>query len=352
MPFIIYLARRCDCIDHPGQRSMHADPTPRWGGLALTVGMVPALFFLEIDRQVISFVIAILILIVIGGIDDCKRLGWRTKLFAILLSITTFVFLGGVSIRNLGFYGLDLNVRLGWASIPFTYFCIVGVTNAINLIDGLNGLAGGISFMAFVFLGIGGMMSGEPVLGFICFSFAGALLGFLFYNFPKARIFMGDSGSLLIGFSLASLSILLTQGNNHIHAVGPIITEVDLYKAALSEEFALQPMFPVLILFVPIFDTLRVITVRLLLRKNPFHPDRSHLHHLFIKSGFCPITTVVALWTVTFLCGVVALLLIKQSSVPYLGIVLGLSLFVSWLADALGRKRKDQQKQLKEAKDT
>jgi len=76
------------------------------------------------------------------------------------------------------------------------------------------------------------------------------------------------------------------------------------------------------------------------------------LHHLFIKSGFCPITTVVALWTVTFLCGVVALLLIKQSSVPYLGIVLGLSLFVSWLADALGRKRKDQQKQLKEAKDT
>jgi len=348
MPVVIRLAHRCDCIDHPGKRSMHTEPTPRWGGLAFTIGVLPVFFFLEIDRQVVSFIIAVLILIVIGGIDDCKRLGWRTKLLAILLAITVFVFLGDISIEDLGVYGLNVNIRLGWLAIPFTYLCIVGVTNAINLIDGLNGLAGGISFIAFVFLGIGGMMSGEHTLGFICFSFAGALLGFLRYNFPKAKIFMGDSGSLLLGFSLASLSILLTQGNNHIRAVAPILTEVDLYRAALSEEFVLQPMFPVLVLFVPIFDTLRVMTMRLFLRKNPFYPDKIHLHHLFIKSGFGPVTTVVMFWSLTFLCGVGALLLIKQSSMPYLEVVLVLSLIASWFGDAMARKRKDQQKQIEE----
>lgn len=331
---------------------MHTEPTPRWGGLAFTMGVLPVFFFLEIDRQVISFIIASLILIILGSVDDCKRLGWRTKLLATLLAITVFVFVGGISIQELGVYGLNVDIRLGWVAIPFTYLCIVGVTNSINLIDGLNGLAGGIALIAFVFLGIGGMMSGEPTLGFICLSFAGVLLGFLFYNFPKAKIFMGDSGSLLIGFSLASLSILLTQGNNHISAIAPIITEADLYMAALSEEFVLQPMFPVLVLFVPIFDTLRVMKVRLFLRKNPFHPDRSHLHHLFIKSGFTPITTVVVLWAITFLCGVVALLLMKQSSTPYLGVVLGLSLIMNWLADAMGRKRRNKQKRLEEVHDT
>jgi len=340
IPFVIRLARKCDCIDLPGKRSFHKDPTPRWGGLAFAIGIIPVFFFLHIDRQVLSFIIAALILVVIGGIDDCKGLGWKVKLLATLVAISIVVFMGDIVIRDIGLYGFNRRITLGIIAIPFTYLCIVGVTNAINLIDGLNGLAGGIAMIAFFFLGLGGFIAGEHTLAFICFAFAGALLGFLFYNFPRAKIFMGDSGSLLLGFSLAVLSIQLTQGNNHFHSLKPILNEADLFLAALSENLVLQPMFPVLVLLLPIFDTLRVMSMRMFQRKNPFHADKTHLHHLFIRKGNTPEVTVMILWALSCFYGFIAVLLVRRSSTPYLIVVLIICLIMSLFAESMSRRKR------------
>lgn len=323
---------------------MHQTPTPLCGGLAFAIGIVPVFFFLEIDKHVLSFIIAASILVVLGCIDDCRNLGWKVKLLATLVAISIIVFVGNITISDLGLYGMNRRVTLGILGIPFTYLCIVGVTNAINLIDGLNGLAGGVAMIAFFFLGLGGFMAGEQTLAFICFGFTGALLGFLFYNFPRAKIFMGDSGSLPLGFSLSVLSILLTQGNNHFNALRPILTEADLFLAALSENLVLQPMFPVLVLILPIFDTLRVMSVRIFQRKNPFHADKIHLHHLFIRNGISPVVTVTIFWIVSCLFGILSVVLVRRSSTPYLVVVLAVSLAMSLFAESMSRRKKMRQR--------
>jgi UDP-GlcNAc:undecaprenyl-phosphate GlcNAc-1-phosphate transferase len=288
----------------------------------------------------LSFIIAASALVVLGCIDDYRNLGWKIKLLATLISISIIVFMGGVTIRDLGLYGMNRRATLDILSIPFTYLCIIGVTNAINLIDGLNGLAGGIAMIAFFFLGIGGFMAGEQTLTFICFAFTGALLGFLFYNFPRARIFMGDSGSLPLGFSLAVLSILLTQGNSPLYPLQPILTEADLFLAALSENPVLQPMFPVLVLILPIFDTVRVMSVRMFQRKNPFHADKTHLHHLFIRKGYSPVITVIIFWALSCLYGLLAVALMRRSATPYLFVVLIICLIMSLFAESMSRRKR------------
>lgn len=224
---------------------------------------------------------------------------------------------GGIIIKQIGTYGSYGKIVLGIFSIPFTYFSIIGVTNAINLIDGLNGLAGGISLIAFLSIGVAAYLSGNYVLAFMCIAFVGALGGFLRYNFPKARIFMGDSGSLFLGFSLAVFSILLTQ----------------------DERFRIEPMFPVIVLLIPIFDTLRVMLVRAFNMKNPFKADKTHLHHLLVRRGFSSVSTVIFFWSLTFICGLTAILIIKRTSTPYLFVVLSSSLILSLFADSLSRRR-------------
>lgn len=339
-PVIMKLARLIGCIDHPGKRSMHRTPTPLCGGFAFAIGIVPVFFFLEIDKQVLSFIVAASILVVLGFIDDYRNLGWKVKLLGTLVAISIIVFMGDVTISDLGLYGMNRRITLGILSIPFTYLCIVGVTNATNLIDGLNGLAGGIAMIAFFFLGLGGFMAGEATLAFICFAFTGALLGFLIYNFPKARIFMGDSGSLPLGFSLAVLAILLTQGNNHFNSLKPIFTEADLFLSSLSEDLILQPMYPVLVLILPIFDTLRVMSIRMFQRKNPFHADKIHLHHMFIRKGFSPVVTVMIFWVLSCLYGIIAVVLVRRSSTPYLVVVLVVCLFMSLFAESMSRRKR------------
>jgi len=206
---------------------------------------------------------------------------------------------------------------LGILSIPFTYFSVVGVTNAINLIDGLNGLAGGLSLIAFLFIGIAAYLSGNHVLAMMSIAFVGALGGFLKYNFPKAKIFMGDSGSLFLGFSLAVFSIFLTQ----------------------NENFRVDPMFPVMILLIPIFDTLRVMFVRAFNMKNPFKADKAHLHHLLVRRKFSSVNAVIFLWSLSIILGLLAVLIIKRTSTPYLVITLMTSLILSLYIDSIGKRR-------------
>jgi UDP-GlcNAc:undecaprenyl-phosphate GlcNAc-1-phosphate transferase len=316
-PIIIRLARRYNCIDIPGKRRFHKYPTPRWGGVAFFIGVIPIFFFLEIDKQIASYLVASFILIILGGIDDWKPIGWRIKFLGIILATTVVAFVGDTVVHHIGTYGSYGKVGLGILSIPFTYFSVVGVTNAINLIDGLNGLAGGMSLIAFLFISIAAYLSGNYVLAIMSIAFVGALGGFLRYNFPRAKIFMGDSGSLFLGFSLAVFSIFLTQ----------------------NENFRVEPMFPVMILLIPIFDTLRVMLVRAFNLKNPFRADKTHIHHLLVRRKFSSVNAVIFLWSISIILGLLAVLIIKKASTPYLVITLMTSLILSLYIDSIAKRR-------------
>ena len=317
-PSVIWLAGKYGCIDHPGGRRVHCDPTPRWGGLAFFAGLLPIFFFIHLDDRLVSYLAASILLVMVGAVDDWKHLGFTVKLLAILAAITIVVFGGDIVVRQIGTYGSVGQIRLGSLAIPFTCLCIVGVTNAMNLIDGLNGLAGGISFIASLFMAVVAYLSGNHLLAGLCLAFAGAVGAFLRYNMlTRAHVFMGDSGSLFLGFSLSVFSIMLTQ----------------------DPQYHVEPMYPMLVLLVPIFDTLRVMGLRVFSGRNPFKADTNHLHHLLLRAGFSPKKSVLLLWSLTAALGLAASLIhFRGTSTPYLIVVLTGSIFLSLFADSLGRK--------------
>jgi UDP-GlcNAc:undecaprenyl-phosphate GlcNAc-1-phosphate transferase len=317
-PLIVSLAMRYGCIDNPGKRRFHSNPTPRWGGIAFFLGIMPISFFSEMGRQITAYLVASLFLITLGIVDDLRHVGWRVKFLGMILATTIVIFWGGAIINNIGTYGSYGKVELGILSIPFTYFSVIGVTNAINLIDGLNGLAGGVSLIAFLFFAIASFLSGNYVVTTISVAFVGSLIGFLIYNFPKAKIFMGDSGSLFLGFSLSVFSIYLTQ----------------------DKRFHIEPMFPVMVLLIPIFDALRVMFVRAFNLKNPFRADKTHLHHLLIRKGLSSIKAVIFLWSLCVVLGLLAILMIKRTSTPYLVVALLSTLILSFFSNSLIYRRR------------
>jgi UDP-GlcNAc:undecaprenyl-phosphate GlcNAc-1-phosphate transferase len=318
-PSIIWLAGKYGCIDHPGGRRVHCDPTPRWGGLAFFAGVLPIFFFIQLDDRLVSYLVASFLLVLVGAVDDWKQLGFKVKLLAILAAITIVILGGDIVVRDIGTYGSVGQIHLGVLAIPFTYLCIVGVTNAMNLIDGLNGLAGGISFIASLFMALVAYLSGNHLLAGLCLAFAGAVGAFLRYNMlARAHIFMGDSGSLFLGFSLSVFSIMLTQ----------------------DPRYHVEPMFPMLLLLVPIFDTLRVMGLRAFSGRNPFEADTNHLHHVLLRAGFSQRKSVVLLWSLTAVLGLAATLVhFRGTSTPYLIVVLTGSIFLCLFADSLGKKR-------------
>ncbi len=317
VPVLIPIARKLGCMDMPGLRRFHKHPTPRWGGVSFFLGVAATLFFWDLDRGTAAYLTAASLLIIIGMRDDIRGLGWKVKFTGMLAAATILIFGGNVVVGHIGRYGDFGKVDLGGGSVVFTYVAVVGVTNAINLIDGLNGLAGGISLIAFLIMGLAASAAGNAQVAIICFAFVGALAGFLRYNFPKANIFMGDSGSLFLGFSLAVVSILLTQNDTH----------------------RVSPMLPVLVLLIPIFDAVRVMFARIFKGRNPFKADKTHLHHLIVRHRYSCITSVIFLWLFTAFCGVLALSLVKYTSVQYAIVTLFLSLLLSFFTASLATRR-------------
>ncbi|GFO59681.1 putative undecaprenyl-phosphate N-acetylglucosaminyl 1-phosphate transferase [Geomonas silvestris] len=299
-PIVIYLATLFGCVDSPGERRLHSKVTPRGGGLAFFAGVLPMVLQQNGGRTLAWYLVGSALLVGLGMVDDLRPLGWKSKFSVMFLAATVVIFGGQVCVLRLGLYGALGQVELGWFAIPFTYLSIIGIVNAINLLDGLNGLAGGVSLLAFLFMGLAALASGNLPLAAVCFSFVGALGAFLLYNFPHAKIFMGDTGSLFLGFSLAVTAIMLTQGPR---------ARVD-------------PLFPVLLLLTPIFDTVRVLSVRLSQGKNPFKADNLHLHYLMVLNRISPVRATLLFWMVTTLLGAVALYLTSKSSTAYLMVVL------------------------------
>jgi len=277
IPPVLIMVRRFKLFDKPNERKEHKTPTPTFGGIAVFTGMLTTIFFwyqfspllqFNTHPSFVSFYLSITILFGVGIMDDLKDLAARYKL-VIEAGLATLLAVSGIRITSFGgLFGIyDLHIA---AQYTFTVITIVGITNAFNLIDGIDGLAGGLGFMSLITLGIFLTISKDLQYALIAFALAGALLGFLYFNFNPARIFMGDTGSLILGFVTAVLCVQLMK----INVIRPIPVVPNIYVFTLG------------IVLIPVFDTLRVFGTRLWKGRSPFSPDKTHIHHLITNEGF------------------------------------------------------------------
>jgi len=271
IPVVIYLVRYYNLMDYPGARKVHRRPMPSMGGLAIFAGlMVSMLIWVNFGQydSLVSFLLSLILILCIGFMDDLKDLPARYKIiieavlaFMIALSGTRIVSFNGL----FGLYELPLTFQY-----TITIIAITGIINAFNLIDGIDGLAGGLAFMSLVTLGLFLTLSHDSNYALIAFSLAGALLAFLYYNLNPARIFMGDTGSLIVGFVISLLCIRFIK-INAISAV-PVVPNTGLFTLG--------------IVLIPVFDAVRVFSIRLWNGRSPFSPDKNHIHHLITQYGF------------------------------------------------------------------
>ncbi len=266
-------------VDVPDERKVHKGAVPRIGGIAVCLAFLfSVLVFVDITREIRGILAGTLVIFITGLVDDLHGLSARRKFLGQIAACLVTITVGRLYIENLGdLFGFGPVFLPLWLAVPFTIFAVVGVINAMNLIDGLDGLAGGVSVIALCAFLILAWMDANPSAALLSVALLGALLGFLKFNFYPARIFMGDTGSLTIGFVLAFLALLLTQPHG----------------ARIS------PVIPVLILGVPILDTLWVMCRRISKGQNPFAPDKTHVHHKFLDLGFQHRFTVLIIYGIS-----------------------------------------------------
>jgi UDP-GlcNAc:undecaprenyl-phosphate GlcNAc-1-phosphate transferase len=283
-PWARKLSFKIGALDMPNHRKMHANPMATGGGIAIFLGFLAAFLFINrITPEIIGFIIATFIIVILGIFDDILDLSALPKF--IFQSLAAFILIYfGVRINM----GLILGGRVSdfsYLSIPLTYFWVVGITNAINLIDGLDGLAAGVSTIAAFTIGAVAFLNGQLTVAVLAMIVAFAALGFLPHNF-RSRIFMGDTGSMFLGFSLAALSIM--------------------GSVKLAAAFAF--FVPMMILAIPIFDTVFAILRRIINRRPIYEGDRKHLHHRLLEMGLSPFQVVLFIYALSIIFGGMAIL--------------------------------------------
>ncbi|ABA88735.1 UDP-N-acetylglucosamine--undecaprenyl-phosphate N-acetylglucosaminephosphotransferase, putative [Syntrophotalea carbinolica DSM 2380] len=279
-------------FDVPNGRKVHVRPKPRLGGVAIFIAFLFAmLVFDDIGRQVKGILAGSLIMFATGLVDDLYGLSAKKKFMGEIFGCLVTIAVGNLYITSLGnIFGTGVIEMPTWLGIPFTVFAIVGVINALNLLDGLDGLAGGFAAVALGTFILLGYLDGNMVVVSLCAALVGGIFGFLRFNVYPARIFMGDAGSLTVGFLLGFLAIFLTQASGS----------------------TVQPVIPFIILGLPIIDTVRVMGERLMRRGNPFLPDRTHVHHRFLDLGFHHRFTVLIIHGLTLFWALVAMFCYEQ----------------------------------------
>jgi len=320
-PLARQIAFKIRLVDHPNSKKSHAHPTPLLGGLAIFMAFFVATFFTtNPNNYIFGILIGGAILLMLGVIDDKLGMMPKMKLSGQIL-VALIVFKAGVRVITFEDY---------YMSMFFTVFWIVGITNAFNLLDNLNGLSGGIAGISAVFLGILALKDGQLYIAVLSFALAGACFGFLKHNFPKARIFMGDSGSMFLGFTLACIAVLGSWETDKI-----------------SVSFSL----PILVLGYPIFDTTLVTFLRLIEGRPVFLGGRDHSSHILASVGFKKKRAVLVIYGISFLLGTSALL-ISVLSLPLAVIVLTVTActmlaFGAYLAFTRLKSAKLRRKQVK-----
>ena len=290
-PVVKSTAIKFGAIDVPKDgRRMHDHPIPRMGGLAIFFGFILSiLLFLPLSKQLRGMLLGAVIIVVLGIFDDKYALPAMPKFCVQIVAALIAVMMGNriYIISNINIFSDQPYWNLGWLSIPISVLWIVGITNAVNLIDGLDGLACGVSTISSLTLFVIALVVAEPDVAILTAALAGACLGFLPYNMNPAKIFMGDTGSTFLGFVLATVSI---QG---------------LFKFYTVISFAA----PFLMLGLPIFDTGFAIVRRLAKGQSPMTPDRGHIHHRLIDMGFSQKQAVATLYIISAILGLSAVVL-------------------------------------------
>ena len=292
-PFVIKIAHKLGAIDVPkDNRRVHSEPIPRLGGIAIFLGfLISALFFIPINKEVLGIFLASLIIVSMGVIDDTITLGAKTKLFVQIFCAILVTFFGvKIEFITNPFDSSTGMLYLGILSLPITVFWIVGITNTVNLIDGLDGLAAGVSAISAITLALISYLNGEIMPAMLLVALAGGAVGFLPFNFNPAKIFMGDTGSLFLGFTLAVVSI----------------------EGAIKSAATLAIVVPVLALGIPIFDTTFAIIRRANAGKPIMEADKGHLHHRLLDRGLSQKQTVVSLYSMSFILGISAIFIAES----------------------------------------
>lgn len=317
IPPTIRIALKKNLCDVPSARSSHTINTPRLGGIAIFAGLLFAIIFWTPFKDFgdLQYILcAFIVIFLIGAKDDLEELSPYKKLVGQLIAAAILVFKSNVKISSL--YGIFGIYELSdWTAVPFSVFTIIVIINAFNLIDGINGLSGSIGVLISSSLGIWFFATGNIVLAIIASALAGAIIAFLKYNYTPARIFMGDTGTLLVGLTSAILTIKF----------------IELHKTLSSHPWALKsaPALAISVLIFPLFDTLRVFVLRALTGHSPFSPDRRHIHHLLIDSGFTHMQATAILVMVNFFFMLLALTLQNVGSFNLILIILIIAVALS-----------------------
>lgn len=275
MPGLQRWALRVGLTDRPGARKVHTAPVPRVGGIAMAAGiLIPTVMVVSLNAPMLGFLGGVLVLLAFGLWDDSRDLDYRLKFIGQFAAAALVIAVGHVRIAELTF---DHPVQLSEAvSTLLTFGFLVGVTNAMNLADGLDGLAGGLALLCLCAIAVFGAICGNRPVMAVALIESGAILGFLRFNTHPAQVFMGDGGSQVLGFSIGVLAILATQGDRSV----------------------LSAALPLLLLGLPILDTVAVMMRRALAGRSPFVSDRSHLHHRLLDLGFAHHEAVVLIYCV------------------------------------------------------
>ncbi|MDT8388840.1 MAG: MraY family glycosyltransferase, partial [Thiogranum sp.] len=301
IPPLMELATRLSLVDVPDERKVHSTVVPRVGGIAMVIGViVPLVLWLPLQAELVGLLAALTVILLFGAWDDSKDLDYRIKFAGQFLAAGIAVFIGGIKISVLPFLGLE--PVSDYIAAPLTIVFLVGVTNAINLSDGLDGLAAGIALLSACAIGLLAYMGNGMNTVLICFAISGVIFGFLRFNTFPARLFMGDTGSQFLGFMLGALSILLTQKTNT----------------------ALNPLLPLFLLGVPIVDTAIVMLRRLREGRSPFSPDKGHIHHRLLALGMAHYEAVAVIYLAQMIFIGAALLLRYEADLVVFGVYVGL----------------------------
>lgn len=320
IPIIKKIANHIGAMDIPNERKVHKEPMPRLGGLGIYSGfLLGYMIFGEQTPVMNSILIGSFVLLIVGIIDDIKPLKASKKIIGQLIACLIVVLYGNLLLRDVSFFGLY--IKFGLLSYPITILFMLGCINCLNLIDGLDGLAGGISSIFFLTIGIIAYFQGRIGLSVVLtFIMLGSTLGFLIHNFHPARIFMGDSGSMFLGFIISVITLLG-------------------FKTVISTSI----IIPLCILIVPILDTLCAIIRRKLKGESIVTADKSHFHHQLLRRNYSVSVTVIIIYIITLLfsaASIIWLLVDKEIGYIIYGVLmLALMIFV-FRTDIIYKRKK------------
>jgi len=292
-PLAKQLANAWDVIDRPNSRKIHTSPTPRTGGVMIFVAfLLLSLFFMHYIAW--WHVLSLILLFSVGFWDDVSYVKPSIRLFLQVIISVFFVIAGQIYLTDYVIVTMPFAI-----AVPFAIFCIVGVTNAYNIVDGLNGLSSGCAFIFFVLTACLAYIYNDHFLLVYSLLFAGGLLGFIVFNFPFGKIFLGDGGSYLIGFSVATIAFMAVKRHPEV-----------------------SPWTFLFITIIPVFDTLFAIFRRRKLKRSAFKADKRHLHHIFKRRYKSEIKAVVVIWSLQLLFGTIALIFHNNTFMLLLLIIL------------------------------